>query len=274
MKKRNRTQVLYLTQHILEEYWQSNLTPLKEHIHKDILWIGSMDEEYIHGEEAMLKRLNENKNAMPLVFLDQQEYGIVHNEGNTCVVAGRYRAFTKPESGILLSEKQRVTFVWEKVKIGDQEEMQIKHLHLSNILHIQSEDERFPTQAGKENYEYLKRIMAERSRDEVISVKDGNGVSRILNYSDIMYLKADGNYVHIILANGQENLRIRGTLSTLMAKLPEEGFIKVSRSLGINRSYVKSVYGNKLIMMDKEVFQIPATVCVSVKKAICKVKPK
>ena len=67
--------------------------------------------------------------------------------------------------------------------------------------------------------------MAERSRDEVISVKDGNGVSRILNYSDIMYLRADGNYVHIILANGQENLRIRGTLSTLMEKLDRKSVV-------------------------------------------------
>ena len=37
MKKKNRTQVMYLTQHILEEYWQSNLEPLKEHLHKDII---------------------------------------------------------------------------------------------------------------------------------------------------------------------------------------------------------------------------------------------
>ncbi len=59
-----------------------------------------------------------------------------------------------------------------------------------------------------------------------------------------------------------------------MEKLPEEGFIKVSRGLGINRSYVQSVYGNKLIMMDEEVFQIPATGCVSVKKAISKSKTK
>lgn len=269
MKKKNRTQVMYLTQHILEEYWQSNLEPLKEHLHKDILWIGSTDEEYLHGEEAMLKRLSENNTEMPPVFLDQQEYGIVQNEGNTCVVVGRYRAYTKPESGLLLSEKQRVTFVWEKVKLDGEDKLLIKHLHLSNVLHIQEEGEKFPTKAGKENYEYLQRIMAERSRDEVISVKDENHVNRIINYSDIMYIKSDGNYIRIYLGNQQGNIRMRGKLVTFMEKLPE-GFMQVSRSYGINRSYVKSVHGTKIIMVDNALFQIPATITARVKKEITK----
>ncbi|MCI1722559.1 MAG: hypothetical protein LKM41_06995 [Lachnospiraceae bacterium] len=78
MKKKNRTQVMYLTQHILEEYWQSNLEPLKEHLHKDILWIGSTDEEYLHGEEAMLKRLSENNTEMPPVSEILRQYFINH----------------------------------------------------------------------------------------------------------------------------------------------------------------------------------------------------
>lgn len=63
-----------------------------------------------------------------------------------------------------------MTFVWEKDKIKDNERLLIKHIHLSNILHIQDEDERFPTKAGKENYEYVMKIMAERSRNAVITV--------------------------------------------------------------------------------------------------------
>lgn len=267
MKKNNRTQVLYLTQHILEEYWQSNLEPLKKHVHKDILWIGSTDEEYIHGKETMLKRLGENNMEMPPVFLDQQEYGIVQNEGNTCVVVGRYRAFTKKESGILLSEKQRVTFVWVKVKLAGEDKLLIKHLHLSNILHIQGEDEKFPTKAGKENYEYLQRIMAERSRDEVISVKDENLVNRVINYSDIMYIKSDGNYILICLGNQQGNIRVRGKLSTFMECMPT-GFLQVSRSYGINRNYVKSLHGVEIIMIDDTKFQIPATAISKVKREI------
>ena len=181
MIKKYCKKAMELTQYILEQYWQRNLEPLLSHIDDDILWIGSMDEEYLHGKQAMMKRIKENNNEMPLVYLDNQEYEIVQNTGRCCVVVGRYRAFTKPESGMLLSEKQRVTFVWEKDKTEDTEKLLIKHIHLSNILHIQDEDERFPTKAGKENYEYVMKIMAERSQNAVITVKDENHASRVIN---------------------------------------------------------------------------------------------
>ena len=130
MIKKYRLETVYLTQYILEQYWQGNLMPLVSHMHNDILWIGSMDEEYVHGKEDMIKRVKENNNEMPLVYLDNQEYEVVQNEGNTCIVVGRYRAYTKPDSGLLLSEKQRITFVWNKVSIDGEEKLLIKHIHL------------------------------------------------------------------------------------------------------------------------------------------------
>lgn len=77
---------LELTQYILEQYWQRNLEPLLSHIDDDILWIGSMDEEYLHGKQAMMKRIKENNNEMPLVYLDNQKYEIVQNTGRCCVL--------------------------------------------------------------------------------------------------------------------------------------------------------------------------------------------
>ncbi len=269
MIKKYRRLVIELTQYILEQYWQKNPEPLMNHMHDEALWIGSMDEEYIHGKKLMEKRIYENSNEMPHVYLDNQEYEAVQNEGNTCVVAGRYRAYTKPDSGMLLSEKQRVTFVWEKIKIGNEEKFFIKHIHLSNILHIQSEDERFPTKAGKENYEYVKRIMAERSVNDVVTVKDENLVNRVINYSDIMYIVSDRNYIRLSLTHGQGSIKVRGNLSTFVEQLPA-GFLRVSRSYCINKSYVKLIHGHMLVMIDGKEFQIPnpirKQICVAINK--------
>lgn len=258
-----------LTQYILEQYWQRDLEPLLSHIDDDILWIGSMDEEYLHGKQAMMKRIKENNNEMPLVYLDNQEYEIVQNTGRCCVVVGRYRAFTKPESGMLLSEKQRVTFVWEKDKTEDTEQLLIKHIHLSNILHIQDEDERFPTKAGKENYEYVMKIMAERSQNAVITVKDENHASRVINYSDIMYIISDHNYIVIHLANELGTIKVRGNLSTFSEKLTDS-FIQSGRSLCFNKNYVKILKGRNLEMIDGRQFGIPATAVKKVREKMNK----
>ena len=259
MIRKYATQAVELTQHIMEEYWQKNPEPLIEHLHENILWIGSMNEEYLHGKEIMVYRIRENINAMPFVYLDNQEYEVVQREGSSCVVVGRYRAYTQPESGILLSEKQRVTFVWEKAPAGQKPELLIRHIHLSNVLHIQEEDERFPTRAGKENYEYMMQVVTERSQGAVVAIKDIHGLSRIVNYSDIMYITSDRNYIHIYLSHNHEDIKIRSNLSTFSEKLPK-GFFQPSRSFTINKSYVKSFDGRFLTMIDERKLRVPVIV--------------
>lgn len=255
MIKKYQSEVLRLTQYILEQYWQKNTEPLLTHIDENILWIGSMDEEYIHGKETMTLRIDENNLEKPLVYMDSQEFEIVQNEGNTCIVVGRYRAYTKPESGMLLSEKQRVTFVWEKIPSDGAEKLRIKHIHLSNVLHIQSEDERFPTRAGRENYEYVKRTLAERGMNAVVTVKDDRHTNHVINYSDIMYIIADHNYINIH-RNGYGVIRSRANLSAFIVGFPDE-FIKPCRSYCVNKSYIKTLNGRKLTMVDGREFIIP-----------------
>ncbi len=259
MIRKYATQAVELTQHIMEEYWQKNPEPLIEHLHENVLWIGSMNEEYLHGKDIMVHRIKENINAMPLVYLDNQEFEVVQRSGLSCVVVGRYRAYTQPESGLLLSEKQRVTFVWEKAPTGQKPELQIRHIHLSNVLHIQEEDERFPTKAGKENYEYMMQVVTERSQGAVVAVKDVRGLSRIVNYSDIMYLISDKNYIHLYMSHNNEDIKVRSNLSTFSEKLPK-GFFQASRSFTVNKSYIESFDGRILTMIDGKKLRVPVII--------------
>ena len=55
MIRKYATQAVELTQHIMEEYWQKNPEPLIEHLHENVLWIGSMNEEYLHGKDLCIR---------------------------------------------------------------------------------------------------------------------------------------------------------------------------------------------------------------------------
>ena len=112
MIRGQRQRTLDLTQRILEEYWAGKKHLLYQYMDPDIVWIGSMDEEYIQGADNMRAHLDQLQKGRPVVCLDQEEFQVVSNDVKTCTVAGRYRAYTNPERGEVRSEKQRVTFCW------------------------------------------------------------------------------------------------------------------------------------------------------------------
>lgn len=267
MIKKYCLQALELTKYIIEKYWQGEQWPLIQYISPDILWIGSTNSEYIHGSEEMIARLKKNKAAMPPVFLDEQEYEIVDNQAASCLIVGRYRAFTKQESGMLLSEKQRITFYWVKVSENGKEFLKIKHIHLSNVLKMQDEEEFFPTKFGKENYDMMRNLMAERSLGEVITVKDTDKVVRIINYSQIMYIEADRNYINISISKKNNKIRTRMNLSAVSKLLPTY-FVELGRSSIVNKYYVREMKDREINMVDGKVFHIPRQSMVVIRNKI------
>lgn len=263
MVKKLAQQAMDLTRKILESYWAGNMELLAEHMHPDILWIGSMDSEYIRGAEEMRKRLEENQQAMPPCHLEQQEYEVASNVGGTCVVAGRYTGYTDPGAEIMLSEKQRVTFVW----VHEKEKLWIRHIHLSNTLHIQEEDERFPTKAGEDTYRYLQRVLADRDGGEQLRIKDCMGVMRILDYSDICFIRADHNYCLVRSMGYEEEIRVRKNISGFAKELPEK-FVMVSRSCCVNMDYAQSLDGRSLRLLEGTEISIPEKRLADIKKLV------
>ena len=58
MIRGQRQRTLDLTQRILEEYWAGKKHLLYQYMDPDIVWIGSMDEEYIQGADNMRAHLD------------------------------------------------------------------------------------------------------------------------------------------------------------------------------------------------------------------------
>lgn len=263
MLKKLLDEALQLTSDIMTTYWQGDLSILIPHMDKDIMWIGSCNQEYMYGAEMMLTYIRKNLKEAPPVYLDGCEYKVVEQDARSCVVVGRYRAYTKPDSGCVLSEKQRVTFVWKNTDEG----LKIVHLHLSNTLHIQDEDEHFPTKAGKETYEYMQGLLENTSHNDVIPIKDVNGVINMIHFREIVYLESKRNYLLLHKAGTDTAIEFRDTLDHFSNKLPPE-FARVRRNIVANLTYAKSLDGMVLHLVDGSHFIVPITKRAKIKKSL------
>lgn len=69
-----------------------------------------------------------------------------------------------------------------------------------------------------------------------------------IELDDILFVEASGNYVKIVLR--EESITLRGTLTSIMALIPADGFIQVHRSFMVVQKHIKSIEGNQ-ISIDK-----------------------
>ncbi|MBN8680463.1 MAG: LytTR family transcriptional regulator [Chitinophagales bacterium] len=72
-----------------------------------------------------------------------------------------------------------------------------------------------------------------------------------VNFSDILYLEADGHYSMIHTSN-QKKYAIRIPLSELESRLPEGRFIRTHRSYVVQLSYLQSVDLQEMMVLLKD----------------------
>lgn len=87
-------------------------------------------------------------------------YRLVSWDEHSCLVAGRCWIATKPETGYVIRAHQRVTFSYKLVD----GELKITLIHISNPYADMREGEDFPEQIGRQSYEYLQRLLVEKTR--------------------------------------------------------------------------------------------------------------
>lgn len=93
-----------------------------------------------------------------------------------------------------------------------------------------------------------------------ISIKNGSEI-KIIDVSDIIYLKADGDYVDIISTKG--TYLKEQTMKYFAESLPCDSFVRIHRSYIINIKYLRSIesYGDyyMVLMSNGEKLRISAT---------------
>lgn len=242
MKHEQQMECRRLTQWILEEWWNKNPQPFIEAMDEDIMWIASGREEYYYGKEECLKHCARLED-LPSVYLQGQEYSVVFCDRNTCVVAGRYVAHTAEGESMVLSETQRITFVWKAWK----DRLSIVHLHLSNALHILEEGEDFPRKAGLETAAYLERLLDDWAGKEKMVVMDTGRREYIIPMMDVLYVEADGEYSRIHTL--QKIISCTTSFKEAAEQLSRD-FFQIRRGIMVNIVHVRVVETGQVILFE------------------------
>ena len=93
----------------------------------------------------------------------------------------------------------------------------------------------------------LNRIVkedAERSREAGIQIK-AQGITRFIEFNDIIYVEGDGPYSHFHLKN--DTIKTARTLKSIVPEL-NDAFVRIHKSFLLNRRYLKGFTSEKAIL--------------------------
>lgn len=91
--------------------------------------------------------------------------------------------------------------------------------------------------------------------------KDGNPSSMFIkadyahqkiNFSDVLFVNAEGNYVKINLINGK-NIMARATMKEFVNDLPIDTFFQIHKSYIVNLNHITSITGNSVMVANVEI---------------------
>ena len=143
-------------------YCEHDLDKILPLFHETLTWIGA-GEEQICYDYKMIKDFfirTYAEKAVPDCIITDEDYRLVSWDEHSCLVAGRCWIATKPETGYVIRAHQRVTFSYKLVD----GELKITLIHISNPYTDMREGEDFPEQIGRQSYEYLQRLLVEKTR--------------------------------------------------------------------------------------------------------------
>ena len=143
-------------------YCEHDLDKILPLFHETLTWIGAGEDQICYDCETIkdffLRTYAEK--AVPDCIITDEDYRLVSWDEHSCLVAGRCWIATKPETGYVLRAHQRVTFSYKLVD----GELKITLIHISNPYADMREGEDFPEQIGRQSYEYLQRLLVEKTR--------------------------------------------------------------------------------------------------------------
>ncbi|NLL77159.1 MAG: hypothetical protein GX235_07915 [Clostridiales bacterium] len=96
----------------------------------------------------------------------------------------------------------------------------------------------------------------------------GEKITRYVEEDDIVYAKADGNYIHVYLKD-RTSISILSTITNFYSQLAAyTHYAAVSRTSMINVAYLKKVSFTKLMLTDGTVIRTTPSYCADIKKAL------
>ena len=219
-----------LTRQVIEEFYHRSPEKLICRLHPKVTWIGAADGQCITGYEKVSEYIK-NIDVTRCDILERH-YQTVANSENMYIVAGWMKVAISKGTNEVLSAVQRVTFIWKT----EGERLQLLHFHVSNPIGFQKKNEYFPHLAGKETYEYVKKLLTQK-RERLITCGKHDQTYVIRNI-DIVYIEAKNtdSVIHCL----HRDILSRESISDLEKKVGE-GFIKTHRSFIVNSRYITGI---------------------------------
>lgn len=153
---------------IINFYVNRDIDEILKHLSKDITWIGPGEQEFLTSFNEIKDYFYAGQNEVPSCDISNDTFEIVSEDKNRCMVLGKYTVSTKENAQMVLEVNQRCTFEI----IEDRERLLVKHMHISNPYGEMQIDEYFPTKIGTQSYDYLQRLLKEKT--EVIEMITNN----------------------------------------------------------------------------------------------------
>lgn len=253
MKKELVQEAVALTQECLTRYWQLDCEYVLRYCDKDVIWVGSLGNQFIEGWEATAADLRAAMREVKPCHLLRQEFTVVQNVGSACTVVGRYLTTTDDEVGYFLQVQQRCTFTWE-LEGGA---WKIKHIHVSNPMGELkvSEGERFVNALGEMSKKYIQYRLASQQSGQRLVITDSLGTTYFIMPSEILYAMASGRDCILYMMSGGE-IHARMGISSFL-KCVGTSFFAVHRSYVVNKAYVSRIQQYELIMADGSKIPVP-----------------
>lgn len=155
--------------HIITNFYVNrDIDEILKHLSKDVTWIGPGEQEFLTSFNEIKDYFYAGQNEVPSCDISNDTFEIVSEDKNRCMVLGKYTVSTKENAQMVLEVNQRCTFEI----IEDREKLLVKHMHISNPYGEMQIDEYFPTKIGTQSYDYLQRMLKEKT--EVIEMITNN----------------------------------------------------------------------------------------------------
>ncbi|MCC0651916.1 sensor domain-containing diguanylate cyclase [Clostridioides sp. ES-S-0001-03] len=158
-----------LVRHILMSFYVNrDINEVLRYLSKDITWIGPGEQEFLTSFNEIKDYFYAGQNEVPSCDMNNETFEVVSEDKYRCIVVGKYTIRTKENDQMILEVCQRCTF--EIIENNGQ--LLVRHMHISNPYSEMQVDEFFPNKIGTQSYDYLQRLLKEKT--EVIEMITNN----------------------------------------------------------------------------------------------------
>ena len=240
-----------LTRMIMRKHYERDLDFVIEQMAEDIMWIGPIKSQFINGLDNF-KKILEIEQGIPFQ-IKGDVYELVGENEKGCVVSGKYTVYNEGVQNYIMLAEQRCTFVYRR----QEGRLLAIHIHVSNTADnlLIGDEKYFPFKAGRENYEYMQKLIQEKiSKEKKVCFKGLDKEEYFVDINQIIYIEA-GHRKSRLQCVGQA-MYIRVPIGEIETKLPAQ-FVRIHRSYIINLDYVLNVQYREITMYDGSTLPIP-----------------